>query len=283
MRPKSQKDIRNVPVEVFFGGDLPRFVPRSTPGGEVQYTLGRRASIKDAIEALGVPHTEIGSLTLNGQWTGFEALLRPGDRVLVLPPLPPVDVSAASVLHPVPAAGLRFLVDVNVAKLARMLRMLGFDALDDPDADDGALAARAAVEQRVVLSKDGGLLKRRSVVWARYLRADHPGEQLREVVRFFGLSRYSTPFSRCLRCNEPLVPVAKADIVHRLLPKTKRYYQDFSRCPRCDRLYWRGSHHAHMQRWLQELCEEPCFGARGRLFSGSTTFSGNSAIAAKTM
>ncbi|MGM0645089.1 MAG: Mut7-C RNAse domain-containing protein [Thermodesulfobacteriota bacterium] len=249
MGSESWNTVHKATNRLSFGGDLARFVPQADGRGEVRYPLERRASVKDVLESLGVPHTEIGSLSINGQWADFETLLRPGDSVLVLPPLPPVDVTRPSRLHNVPATW-RFLVDVNVGKLARMLRMLGFDAADNPVENDADLAARAVAEQRIVLSKDAGLLKRKAVVWARHLRSEDPQAQLREVVWFFGLARQSAPFTRCLRCNVALERVDKAAIAHRLLPKTKRYYHEFARCPECDRLYWRGSHYAQMHKWL---------------------------------
>ena len=252
METGRRKDMDSAASRLCFAGDLARFVPRADASGAVHLSLRRRASVKDVLEAQGVPHTEIGSLTINGRWAEFAAPLRPGDRVLVLPPLAPVDPTRPSRLRPMPA-GRRFLVDVNVGKLARML---GFDAATDPDAGDADLAARAHAEQRILLSKDAGLLKRKAVVWARHLRHDTPKAQLGEVVWLFGLAAHSRPFSRCLRCNVLLQRVDKAAVDHRLLPKTRRYYRDFARCPVCERLYWRGSHYAQMQQWLQVLAAD---------------------------
>jgi hypothetical protein len=181
---------------------------------------------------------------------------------LVLPVLAPLDVTRESRLHPVALDRLRFMVDVNVGKLARLLRLLGFDAALGQGQDDAWLVEQVNREQRVLLTRDSGLLKRRAVVWGRHLRAESPLAQLQEVVNFFGLWPGITPFSRCLRCNALLEDVAKAKIADRLWPKTRRYYQEFSYCPDCGRIYWAGSHRAGMLRWIAGLSRPRYFPAR---------------------
>jgi len=90
------------------------------------------------------------------------------------------------------------------------------------------------------------LLKRRQVAFGRYVRAVRPDDQLAEVLAFFGVDRPVAPFSRCLRCNVLLEPVAKVSINHRLEPKTRLYFDRFKICPACKRIFWQGSHHQRM-------------------------------------
>ena len=238
-----------------FHGELQDFLPGVRDSGRVDYALQRRASVKDVVEAVGPPHTEVGDLSINGSRSDFERILRPGDVVQVHPHNPPVDPTSATLLQPEPLDELRFIVDVNVGKLARMLRMLGFDAAYDWRWTDGHIAAVTGREGRVVLSKDRGLLKRKEIVWGRLVRAEQPGDQIREVLRFFGIDAPKAPFSRCLRCNVLLEQVDKREILHRLEPKTKKHFQRFHICPDCGRIYWQGSHHESMRSWLDSLAD----------------------------
>jgi hypothetical protein len=245
-------------------GNSPGKVPALGPA-RLSYPLDRRASVKDVIEALGPPHTEVGRILAHefGQMReeNFHLLLDPRgrrpDRVEVFPVVAPWDPTQHSMLRPALPA-LRFAVDANVGKLATLLRMLGFDTAYDRSLDDAGLAELAARERRVVLSKDRALLKRAAVTHGRCIRHEDPEEQLLEVLCLFGLRPPFATFSRCLRCNVPLRPVDKAEIEHRLLPKTRAYYHDFSLCPECDRIYWAGSHQERMQERVARLLGRGC-------------------------
>ena len=216
----------------------------------------RRAGVKDVIEALGVPHTEVGRIAVSGadgadgRDVDFGHILGPGQEVDVWPVAPPLDVTRPSLLRPEPLDGVRFLVDATCGKLARLLRLLGLDAAYDRAWDDQEVAQIADKERRIVLSMDRALLKRSAVAFGRLVRAHDPQEQLAEVLRHFGVRGPWAAFSRCLECNAPLAPVPKAAILHRLQPLTKKYFDTFFRCPACDRIYWPGSHHDRMQEWL---------------------------------
>lgn len=219
----------------------------------VHYPVARRASVKDVIEALGVPHTEVGRLTANGQEIDFGYLLAPGDNLTVAPLTPPVDVTIPTLLRPHPLPAVRFLIDHNVAKLAARLRMAGFDTLFNPEWHDETLAGESGRQQRILLTRDLQLLKRKAVEHGHLVREEQPTRQLAEILHFYGIAAQVRPFGRCLRCNTVLHEVAKADILHHLEPLTKKYYHSFRRCPGCGRIYWAGSHHAKMAQLLAEL------------------------------
>lgn len=218
----------------------------------MDYPVTRRASLKDVLEALGVPHTEVYSLAVNGQPAGFGHLLAPGELVEAGPGEPPVDVTVPSALR-APLSRFGFVADANVGRLATYLRLMGFDTAYDRSFLDGEVAELAAREDRVVLTRDRGVLKRKAVQWGRLVRANEPVEQARDAVRFFGLAALAAPFTRCVRCNTELAGVSKAEVLHLLQPKTKRYYQEFSRCPSCGRIYWAGSHHERMVEMFSRL------------------------------
>jgi len=245
-----------IPVLFHFHGELAELAAAA----EIAYPLARRASLKDAVEALGIPHTEVYALFADGRPVGFVHLLQPGERVEALPAPELLDVTHPQPLRPAlcPAGGphcppIRFLADANVGRLATLLRLLGFDTAYDRLLDDAAVVEQALGEHRVILSRDHGLLKRKAVVWGRLIRDNDPGAQLRGVLRHFGLSPPYRPFSRCLRCNRLLTPVDKAEVLHLLQPKTRLYYQDFQRCAACGRVYWAGSHHGKMEAMVKAL------------------------------
>jgi uncharacterized protein with PIN domain len=229
----------------------------------VPYPVNRRASLKDVAEALGVPHAEVYGLTVNGRAADFNHLLAAGESVEVRPGEPPVDVLTPTMLRPQALPAVRFAADGNVGKLGRLLCLLGFDALPCNDFPDAAIAELAAAEGRIVLSSDRRLLRRSKIVWGRLIRDHDPEAQLADILAFFGLGGPYAPFSRCLKCNVSLAPVAKAEVLHLLEPKTRLYYQDFSRCPACGRVYWAGS---HVERLHQRLA---AMGLAGRTAPGA--------------
>ncbi len=219
--------------------------------GTIHVNAGRRASVKDVIEALGPPHTEVGSILVNGREKGFGHLVQPGERFAVHPVETPRVVLHPTMLRPVPLPHLAFAVDANVGKLARRLRLLGLDTFHDRGLEDRGLALLST--RRVVLTKDRGLLKRASVVHGYLVRNEDPDAQLLEVVRAFGLKPPFATFSRCLHCNESLRPVAKVDVLHLLEPLTRKYFHEFHTCPSCGRVFWPGSHHERLHARLRGL------------------------------
>lgn len=222
------------------------------PDGRLAYAVNRRAAVKDVIEALGAPHTEVGRILAGGREVGFGHILEPGQEVEVFAVPAPLDVTRPTFLRPEPLEGVLFQVDATCGKLARLLRLLGLDAAYDRNLDDAAVAGKAAAEGRIVLTMDRALLKRAQVAYGRLVRRCHPPDQLTEVLDFFGLKGPFSPFSRCLHCNQPLVPASKASVLHRLEPLTRKHFAAFSHCPSCDRVYWAGSHHERMLEWLRQ-------------------------------
>jgi len=241
---------------IFFHDGLAELLGRGASGPEVAYPVVRRASVKDVVEALGPPHTEVGSIVVDGAEVGFGHVLSPGERVDIRPVEVPFDVTRPSVLRPRPLDRVAFLVDANVGRLAGLLRALGFDTAHGPGLDDAGLAWLAAEEGRVLLSRDFGLLKRKAVEFGRLVRAHEPPAQLHEILRVFGLRPPYHAFSRCVLCNAPLVPVPKAEIFDRLLPLTRIHYHDFHLCPRCDKVYWPGSHRERIKERIDGIVRD---------------------------
>lgn len=237
-------------------GDLPHLLrPRWRVRQPIVAPVTRAASIKDVLEAFGLPHTEIDRITCNGRPADFSHRVEAGQQFDVYPIPSPWDCSTPTLLRPNPLPTIKCIVDVNVGRLARYLRMAGFDTRYDPTWNDRRILEEMAADPGILLTRNLDLLKRKQVEWGRYIRAIEPVAQLREMLSLFGGVALPETLSRCLDCNTLLLPIAKQAILHRLEPLTIQYFEAFSRCPRCDKIYWAGSHVDRMQCSLEQaLC-----------------------------
>jgi len=214
------------------------------------YRFSGHPGIKDPIEVFGVPHTEVDLIIVNGQSVGFDYQLQAGDRVAVYPVFEALNITPLVRLREKPLRNPRFVLDVNLGKLAKRMRLLGFDSLYRNDYQDADIVIIAVNDRRIVLTRDRRLLYNKKIDHGYWLRSVDVEAQADEVLRRFDLYGLVHPFSRCLICNGVLASVAKADIWERLEPKTRLYYQDFWQCTGCRKIYWRGS---HMNNMLQRL------------------------------
>ncbi|AMO25286.1 Mut7-C RNAse domain-containing protein [Ramlibacter solisilvae] len=209
---------------------------------EFTVPCARAATTKHMIEALGVPHTEVELILLNGASVGFGALLREGDRVAVYPKFEAFDITPLLRVREHPLRQTRFVADVHLGTLALFLRMMGFDTLHDYSFADDEIERIAAAQNRVVLTRDRDLLKRRSITHGCYVHALRPQQQLREVFQRLDLMRSAKPFTLCPGCNAALQAVAKAQVEPLLPPQVRESYQQFSACAVCGRVFWEGEH-----------------------------------------
>lgn len=243
-----------------FYAELGDLLPPERRGAPFEHAFRGTPSVKDAIESLGVPHTEVDLVLADGEPVDFAWRLRDGARVSVYPVFESLDVGPVTRVRAEPLRRARFVLDVHLGRLARYLRLAGFDARCDPGADDAALARVAAAEGRTLLTRDRGLLKRREVTHGYFVRAADARRQLAEILRRFDLARAVAPLRRCPCCNEPLVAAAPESVVGRVPPRVAERHREFRRCPACDRTYWRGT---HAERVEQLLAEAQAEAARG--------------------
>jgi hypothetical protein len=223
---------------------------------EFEYRCARAATVKNAVEALGVPHTEVELILANGESVGLSYLVRGGDRISVYPKFECFDVGPLLRVREQPLRELRFVADAHLGGLARLLRMLGFDTCYSNTLSDERIRALAHVEGRVVLTRDRELLKCRAITHGCYVHALRPREQLREIVDRLQLGAAAKPLTLCLHCNLPLLPIAKTVIEERLPPLVRERYQQFRWCEGCDRVFWGGSHWERMQALLSDIVPE---------------------------
>jgi hypothetical protein len=236
-----------------FHAELNDFLPNGRRAAAFEYRFEGSPSAKDAIEAIGVPHTEVDVILVQGRAAGFAYLLQPGDRVEVYPPGAPNEAEPGAHLQSLPSSEAAFVLDAHLGKLAAYLRMLGFDTLYRNDYGDDELAAISSRTGRILLSRDLGLLKRSIVTAGHYVRATNPRHQLVEVLQRYGLFTAIRPFRRCLRCNGELEAVAKDEVLDRLPAEARQYYHEFHRCAACGQIYWPGSHYRRMRRFIDGL------------------------------
>jgi uncharacterized protein with PIN domain len=236
-------------IHVEFAPELHVFVPRARRDGAVRAATDGVSSLGHVIESLGVPLTEVGALVVGGREVPVSHVPVAGEAVTVRTVARPQQV---------PGAPLRFLLDVHLGTLARRLRLLGVDtAYESTDIGDPALAARSAAEQRVMLSRDRGLLRRRELWAGAFVYSTRPEEQLRDVLdRFRPELR---PWTRCTACNGLLREATKDEVADQLKHGTHATYDVFAQCGECGRAYWRGAHHEQLEAIVREavaLCSE---------------------------
>ena len=236
-----------------FYEELNDFLPRERRKVQFAHILSGKVSIKDVIESLGIPHTEVDLILVNHLSVDFAYIVQPGDRISVYPLFESFDISPITRLRPQPLRETRFVLDVHLGKLAVYLRFLGFDTLYRNDYTDETLAQISVAEKRILLTRDRNLLKRSLITHGYYVRAIYPKQQLAEILRRLQLSPPYPSLSRCTLCNAPLTPIAKEQIGHRLPPDTQKYYHQFYTCQYCEKIYWKGSHYQNMQKCIQEI------------------------------
>jgi len=228
-----------------FQSQLWMFLERARRGRAFEYDCARAATLKNAIEALGVPHTEVGAVRVNGEPATLQRIVREGDRIEV--------ETAKSGSDP----DLRFVADAHLGGLARFLRMLGFDTLHRNAYSDEEIRRLAETEGRVVLTRDRELLKCREIARGAYVHALKPEAQLREVAERYRLEAHARPFTLCLACNLPLQPVDRNAVAARVPLPVLELHDSFVRCPGCNGVFWPGSHYRRMLSVLRSSFDVP--------------------------
>lgn len=238
-----------------FYAELNDFLSSVRRQKDTTVACAENATVKQAVEALGVPHTEIEVILVNGESVDFSRRVEEGDRVAVYPVFEAVDVRPILRLRAEPLRIVRFLADAHLGRLARYLRMLGFDSLYENALRDRDLIRISTGEGRVLLTRDRELLMHRGLTHGIYVRGTRPREQLAYVVDRLDLRKDSRPFTRCMSCNGDLEEVEKETVVDRLPARVTECHQRFQKCSNCGRVYWPGTHWERMQGIVSNLMD----------------------------
>lgn len=239
-----------------FYEELNDFLPEDHKKKDLILSFFNSPSVKDTIESFGIPHTEVDLILINGEPVNFNKRVIDSDRISVYPKFESFDISKVSKLKGRPLRKTMFILDVHLGKLARYLRLCGFDTLYDNAYEDRAIVNIASAENRIILTRDIGILKYSEVKHGYWLRSDQPRRQLKEVINRFDLKNQISLFNRCMECNGRIRKVHKSKIKHNLLKNTQRYYNEFFRCTSCKKIYWKGSHYRNMIDFIEKVIDE---------------------------
>jgi hypothetical protein len=242
--------MENAAIRCVFYGSLVELLPGKKGTTEIFYPLRRRAAIKDIIESLAIPHTEVGKIEKEGVRLGFHHIAVAEEQFHIFPFDSETPILQPTVLRPIPFSSISFMVDDTVRRLGRNMRMAGLDTAVAPPGRLTEIAHLATFQERILVSRNRDLLKCKDVLFGQLIRSEDHIIQLREVLRRYIFVEKLQLLSRCLEFNTVLQPVKKEDVLHRLEPLTRKYYFIFKKCPGCGKIYWHGSHVEKMEKLI---------------------------------
>lgn len=243
----------NKKITIRFYEELNDFLPEAKRKKRFTHNYIDRASVKDVIESLGVPHTEVDLILASGISVRFDYLINNSDDISVYPVFEALDVSEVQHLRPKPLRNPKFVVDVHLGSLTKYLRMMGFDVYYRNDLNDEKIVEISLNERRAILTKDRGMLKRNEVTHAYWVRGTKVKEQTIEILKRFDLKNQIKEFSRCIECNQQLKQVSKEEIFEELPPRVVRSQNDFFKCSNCKKIFWKGTHYQRMLSFIQSV------------------------------
>jgi uncharacterized protein with PIN domain/sulfur carrier protein ThiS len=240
-----------------FYEELNDFLPKHRRKTDFEAKFKGKRSIKDMIEALGVPHTEIDLILVNGDSVDFNYILQDGDRVSVYPVFESLNVTNVTQLRKIPLRRNKFIADINLGDIVKYMRVLGLDLYYDPLLSTREIIEISKRENRVILTKSRKLLKFKDVSHGIFIRPGTTTEQIRRIIDHLDIKDNIKPFSRCLRCNALLNIVLKEKILDRIPPKTKEFCDEYVQCQSCDKIYWKGTHFINMKKVVRQILDQP--------------------------
>ncbi len=230
---------------------LNEFLPHQLRQRSIQLSLRHKDNVKDKIEALGIPHTEVDLILANNKSIGFHYQIQNEDHIAVFPGFLKFTIHQLSKVHGKYPDEFRFILDVHLGKLARFLRLAGFDSLYSNDFEDEYIINKAEKEKRIVLTRDKGILFNGKVKLGAYVRTVQPNLQFEEVLERFQLRDKMAPFTRCMECNGKIQEVKKSLVQDQIPKDTKKYFNRFFQCNNCKKIYWEGNHYQEMRKYIK--------------------------------
>ena len=239
-----------------FYEELNDFLPKHRRKTDFEAKFKGKRSIKDMIEALGVPHTEIDLILVNGNSVDFNYILQDEDRVSVYPVFESLNITNVTQLRKIPLRRNKFIADINLGDIVKYMRVLGLDLYYDPLLSTREIIEISKRENRVILTKSRKLLKLKDVTHGIFIRPGTTTEQIRQIIDRLDIKDNIKPFSRCLRCNTLLNIVLKEKILDRIPPKTKEFCDEYVQCQSCDKIYWKGTHFMNMKKVVRQILDQ---------------------------
>lgn len=209
-------------------------------------------SAKDLIEAQGIPHTALFKLEINGKEKTLDYNLQDGDEISVYP----FETVNKNTFDPIFSSPTSFIVDVHLGKLARTLRLLGFNAQFNTSWDDDDIIRLSNSAHGMILTRDIELLKNGDTKYGYWIRSTDPDQQIKELFQRFSLRNQIKPFSRCMKCNGLLEKVRPDEVEDRIPPKVKKWHSIFYKCSNCGQVYWKGSHFNKLEQKVAALIKQ---------------------------
>lgn len=240
-------------IHLRFYEELNDFLPSEKKKIRFEHTFIDRTSVKDVIESLGVPHTEIDLIIVNEKSVDFNYIINDGDDISVYPVFESFDISDVQHLRPEPLRDPKFILDIHLGRLAKYMRMLGFDTLYRFNFSEEEIISVSLNEKRAILTRSSGLLKHKKITHGYRLRNTNPKKQLKEVIERFQLSGLIKELTRCLVCNSVIEKMDKSQVEDRLPDKVKEWHNKFYFCEKCNKVYWKGSHYLKMKEFINDL------------------------------
>lgn len=239
-----------------FYEELNDFLPIGKRKKTITYNFYGSVGVKDIIEAHGVPHSEVDLVLVNSESVPFDCKIKNNDYISVYPVFETLDISGVTLLRSKPLKENKFIVDVNLGKLVKYLRLLGFNTKYSREYEDNELARISKDEERILLTRDRTLLKRKIIERGYFVRSEIPRLQIKEIVSRFNLKNYFAPFIYCMLCNGKLSSTAKEEIISKIPERILKSSDEFFRCSDCGHIYWKGSHYKKMSAFIRDLIQE---------------------------
>jgi uncharacterized protein len=243
----------NLKVTVRVYEELNSYLPPNRQKRDFVLTLLPNARLKELIEDLGIPLSLVDLILVNGQSVDIEHPLNDGDRVSIYPVFETFNISSVSLLHEKPLRMLYFICDIHLGKLAKYMKMLGFDVLYNNHFSQNELIRLSVQEKRILLTRNRGIFKNKLMTRGYLVKSDDVLIQLKEIISYFDLKASVKPLSRCLRCNMMVHPVPKNSIQSQVPVDVFNMHENFTRCDTCDQIYWMGSHYSAMMDWISRI------------------------------
>lgn len=238
-----------------FYEELNDFLPKHRRKTDFEIQFKGKRSIKDLIESLGVPHTEVDLILVDGKSVGFNYIPQDNDRVSVYPVFELLNITGVTHLRKIPLRRSKFIADINLGDIVKYMRALGFDLYYDSSLSNRDIIEISKKENRIILTKNRKLLKFKDVSHGLFIRPGTTKEQIRRIINYLDIKDDIRPFSRCLQCNTLLRVVQKEKISNRIPPMTKASCDEYTHCPSCDKIYWKGTHFINMMGVLKQILD----------------------------